>query len=220
MRKILPVVFLLLFGICSTAGAVPSINYNYAVMPDGNSFTSPYSNVIVETFDTTAIGSMPFGYSGNGAVVNGSTGINAAPFGVSQRDTTNYLTVPRNTTSSPDTMRVTIDFQQTYNYLGLWWGSVDSYNAIFFNNGSQVASYGGSDVAPPANGNQLIHLTNLYVNFLNLPAFDQVVLQSTSYAFEVDNLAVGNNPVPEPSTLLLFGAGLAGMSAYRMRKRA
>ncbi len=221
MKKILPAIFLLLFGMCSTAWAAPSINYGYALMPDGNSFTSPYSNVTVETFNSIAanVGLMPTGYSGNGSVVSGSTGTHAAPYGLNGPDLTNYLAVPY---SGSSLKSVTINFNTAYNYLGLWWGSVDGYNAIFFNNGSQVASYGGSDVAPPANGDQGNHLTNLYVNFLDLPSFNQVVLQSTSYALEIDNLAVGinpNHPVPEPSTLLLFGAGLAGISVYKLRKK-
>ena len=49
-------------------------------------------------------------------------------------------------------------------------------------------------------------------------SFDKVVLASTGMAFEVDNLAVGNQPVPEPATMLLFGMGLLGLAGMT-RKR-
>lgn len=135
---------------------------------------------------------------------------------MSGADTTPYLTVPSDKSSGS----AELSFGTTYNYFGLFWGSMDNYNSLSFYNGTNlVASYTGSDVANPnaANGNQSAPSTNSYVNFLDLPDFDKVRFTSTSYAFEVDNVAVGH-VVPVPGSLLLSGIGLAGLSRIRRRR--
>jgi hypothetical protein len=207
--------FLLLFGLCGVAGAT-IINYNWVSAPDNNGYTSPYSGVTVETFDDV---SLLWTWSGNYDVVTGSV-VNqyAAPFGQSAPNATMYVTVPEN-------IGVGIEAEAalggTYNYFGIWWGSVDTYNLLEFYNGSTlVASFTGSEVIYPsaANGDQTAHSTNLYVNFLDLPDFNSFKMTSTIYAFEADNIAVGNVSVPEPSTMLLLGSGLIGLAGYGRKK--
>ena len=95
---------------------------------------------------------------------------------------------------------------------------MDTYNTLTFYNGATlVASFTGSDITSPnlANGNQTAPSTNLYVNFLDLPNFDKFVMNSTQYAFEADNIAVGT--VPEPTTMLLLGLGLVGLVGARRK---
>ena len=201
-------------GMCGFASAY-TIGYDYA-LEGSNNYTSNYTGAIVETFDTTT---PLWNWTGSFNIVSGSvSGQYAAPFGVSSADSTYYVTVPTGQSSG----FADVSLGATYNYFGIWWGSVDDYNTLsFYKNGSEVASFGGSSIAPPADGNQVSNSTNLYVNLYDLPDFDAFRMTSTSYAFEADNIAVGTAPVPEPSTILLLGSGLLGLGWYgRKRKKA
>jgi len=201
---------MLLVGMCGFASAY-SVDYAYTA--DGNEFTSSYSGAIVENFE----GSLLWSWLGDGAILTGSSsGHYAAPFGVSTADTSYYLTVPYTNSNGS----ATASLGATYNYFGLWWGSVDDYNSIKFYDGNNlVETIGGLDITNPANGNQTAPSTNLYVNFYDLPDFDSFSLFSTNFAFEVDNIAVGTAPVPEPSTMLLLGSGLIGLFFYGRKRK-
>ena len=141
-------------------------------------------------------------------------------------DNTKYLVVPIAIQSITNNGTIRVNLGTTYNYFGLYWGSVDNYNTVsFLRNGSTVASFTGSQATSPsaANGNQTADISNTYVNFFDLPVFDSFQLKSVGRAFEVDNIAVGNTgaPVPEPGTMMLLGTGLLGLAGYgrkRMKK--
>jgi hypothetical protein len=183
---------------------------------NGNEFISPYSNVATETFDSTTLKWTWVPADGGVNFVNGSvSGQYAAPFGVSEADATKYVTVPKD--SSPGSVTVNLG-GGSYNYLGIWWGSVDDYNTIsFLKNGIVRESFTGSNTTSTPNGNQGAHSTNLYVNFLNLKEFDSFRMTSNGYAFEADNISVGHAPVPIPPALLLMGSGLLGLAGFKKR---
>lgn len=190
-------------------------------------------------FDSLALGSgggtaggLAISFSGDAAVVTGAvSGKYAAPFlsngngalfgtanGV---DTTRYLSTGIGT--------VTMEMVGSMNYLGLLWGSVDSYNSLqFFAGNTLLGTVTGSDVIASPNGNQGVNGT-VYVNITSDIAFNRVVALSNGYAFEFDNVAYtsagpgpggAGDPVSAPATLALFGAALAGLSFARRRSRA
>jgi hypothetical protein len=168
-----------------------------------------------------------------GVVQNSSSGLYAAPvlsngngalFGDADgADLSNYLTAGGTSTSFAQLV-----FPTSERYLGLLWGSVDSYNTItFYMGNSVVETFGGNAVSAAAgsgncaNGNQST-VGTCYVNINLSEAFDRVVMTSSNYAFEFDNVAFAASPlgVPEPGEIGLFllGLGLIG-SGYWFRKR-
>ncbi len=144
-------------------------------------------------------------------VVGNSPGQYSSPTG----DTSPFLTIsPSGSSSIPPnrggTGPVTINFSGvgggSMNYFGLYWGTIDSYNSIAFYRG---ATQIGSTIFGGTNG--LTAGSTVFVNFTftNAEAFDRVVLTSTTAAFETDNHAYREVPVP-PSFLGILLAGTIG----------
>ena len=134
-------------------------------------------------------------------------------------DATKYVSAPNPSSNGSGSYTATLP--QAYNYLGLFWGSVDTYNTlVLYNEGEEVVSFTGTFVANPsvANGNQSAPGENFYINFFGLPEFDGFALFSNGFAFEADNIAVAKLAVAEPSTMLLLGLGLVLLGGFG-RKR-
>lgn len=99
----------------------------------------------------------------------------------------------------------------TPDYLGLYWGSVDSYNNVDFYDGSTlVASFTGSNLLaldPTLDPG----VSSVFVNFFtNGNAVTSVVLSSNGENFESVNEAFSD--APESATLALMGIGLLGLA--------
>jgi hypothetical protein len=190
-------------------------------VPSFTTFTGTFTGAAVETFNTMAVGSGPtfnpaFGgvYLGPaGTVQNGSPpGVAAAPAG----DLTNYLAV---------TGSETILFTGSRNTFGLFWGSIDSWNAISFSGPGGVETYTFQNLPSPLTdgGSHTDPTQNAYVVFQNLPAFTSVTISSSQPAFELDNLEVNvpgiGSTVPETSTwmMMILGFFSLGFVAYRRK---
>jgi len=221
MKKIfvLFTVFLFALGIVGSVGAV-TISYEFSLSTDGT-LTTPYDWATVETFDAEPL---LWSWTGSGAIVQGSvSGKYAAPYNsdlMTAANTTKYVTVP-DPAGTTNTGSYTASLGGSYNYFGIFWGSVDTYNTLsFYKDDSFLLSFTGTDITTPnaANGNQSAPYTNLYVNFFDLPDFNKFTMSSTNFAFEADNIAVGVKPVPEPATMLLLGAGLLGLGGLGRKK--
>lgn len=102
------------------------------------------------------------------------------------------------------------------------WGSVDTFNSIEFLAGNTVlATFTGSDIFDPANGDQNNPNLNPVVLFNvtdgDISGLTSIRLSSSQNAFETDNFAI--NAVPEPATwaLMLLGFGAVGFTMRRRR---
>lgn len=146
------------------------------------------------------------------------------------QDSTHYLTSGLYNTEANGTPKgsVTLTFDSPQKYLGLLWGSVDSYNKLTFFSGStesgflELGSLKGDELHLSSTfpyGNQSSEGT-VYANIFSSEMFTKVVATSEgSYAFELDNVAA--SAVPEPTTMIAGALLLLpfGVSTFRMLRK-
>ena len=174
--------------------------------------TSQVAGTTTVDFNDHTCGAYP-ACSGQSAIVSGSvSGLYASPYGI----TDSYLTVGNGA--------ATLSLDGTYDYFGLYWGSIDAYNHLsFYLDDVLVDIFSGADLPPlVANGAQAAWSSNRYLNFFftDGDVFDRIVLRSDGYAFESDNHTVRAVSVPEPATFALMAAGLLGIGLGRRRRVA
>jgi len=238
----LPIMRKFLAPLCALAALVAWSNHAHAVVVTASSglFSAGNTNTnnditfdglaTLNTFANTSIqwGAAPASlggivFSGTAIIANNAAGTAAGISATPAGDTTNYMSILGGRSE-------TLTFSGTQNRFGLYWGSIDSYNSVAFYSGNSATPFltlfGNTLNAVPAlgfNGNQSSGLTNAYVTFTGL-SFDKIVLASSGYSFEFDNISYGSNlnnvgPVPEPSTWAMMLLGFAGIGfAYRRRR--
>ena len=215
-------------GLMATAASATTITASVGGVPSNAQAYENFDNVPLGAGTYTTSSGIIVSFEGGGhAVHNALSGQYAAPFlsggngshfgsQTDGADTSTYLATGAAGSS------VTLAFVGPTRYMGLLWGSVDTYNTLTFYNGTTlVGQFTGTDVTAAANGNQGADGT-FYVNINLSDSFTSVVATSSSYAFEFDNVAVSANPlkVPEPGTVGIFLLGLLLVgSAYRFKGR-
>jgi hypothetical protein len=198
--------------VTASVGSAPTgVNYvNFDNLPLTPGNTGGVSNGVTVTF------------SGDAEAVQGSvSGVYAAPylsggngtlFGDPNngQDATTYLTT--------GTGSVTLSMPGEENYIGLLWGSVDTFNTLSLYDGATlVGTVTGTDVTSNASGDQGVNGT-YYVNINSTESFNTVVATSSSNAFEFDNVAY-NGAVPEPSSFILGLVGIMGVVGLNQIRR-
>jgi hypothetical protein len=223
MKKASFLLAVMILAVASAANAY-TLSFDYSDVLGLPS--SPVAGAIVETFE----GPLQWTWLGSFTVLDGTTNQNSAPWNPisSAKETTKYVSVPSPGGLPPAEQRnVTVtNLGGDYNYFGIWWGSMDTYNKLELLFGTNVvATLTGENVADPnATGDQLLPATNRYVNIFleGVQKFDSFRMTSDNYAFEADNIALAAaetpNPIPEPVSMLLFGTGLVGIGGYLRRK--
>ena len=144
-------------------------------------------------------------------VSNSVSGQYAAPFG----DTTQFASV--GTLTAPATSTLLLS-GGSYNYVGLYWGSIDGYNSLTITDASgdhvvDAANY--ASVLTPPTGNQGAG-GSLYINIFSDSAITKLTFFSSQAAFEFDNLTVA--AVPEASTWAMMILGFLGLGFLGYRK--
>ena len=191
----------------------------------------------IETFDTenglggfTTLRESDVTYTGGGyGFAKGSV---SGAFATPANDLTYYFYTPEQGNNAPASVTVdNSDFlafspNLYIDYLGLYFGSIDTYNSLKFNLiGGNSFTITGTEILNKlggTSGNQGASSSNVYVNINFTPAeyFTSFTLETTGVALEIDNVVTHVSAVPEPSTLILFGAGLLGLVALGRKRFA
>jgi hypothetical protein len=190
--------------LCSTAASASVVNVTVTggqtslFAPTTYDFTfNPFSSVTPGT---------------NVLFTGSNSGQNAAPFG----DITQYASV--GTSSTPQTAVLMVS--SPANYLGLYWGSIDTYNDILITYTDNTTADVNSTIynqLSPSNGDQT-SAGSKYVNIFSDRNIKSIAFSSSQKAFEFDNVSIA--AVPEASTWAMMVLGFLGLGFLGYRKSA
>lgn len=172
---------------------------------------STQAGAVNTTFDSTTPGFV-FSPTTSGIATGSTVNLRAAP----TADTTAYAWV---TTGGS----IVDTFAAPVSYLGLYWGSPDTYNTLIITdvNGVATSYIPGSGLLAGLTANQS---TAQYVNFFDTgAAWASVTFLSSTAAFEFDNvatIAATTTATPEPASIALLAGGLLVVGIKRRRKAA
>lgn len=142
-----------------------------------------------------------FTFTGNSGIVTGSeTNSYAAP----TADTTAYAFVGAGGL-------ITYNPGNSFTYLGLYWGSPDTYNTLTL---TYVDGTTAVVTLPAADYNSS---SAVYANITDTNPIKSASFASSLAAFEFDN--VSSNAAPEPASLALIAGGLLAIGAGAIRRR-
>jgi hypothetical protein len=168
---------------------------------------TPYGDSVPTAPQPTAFTDGGGAWSGGGIVMNngggGSEGLYATPYS----DGTNYMAVLSGQSE-------TVVYGKTYSELGLYWGSIDTYNVITLFNGANSVVV---SVPPVSDGDQFASDSNRYFVVSGFD-FNKVVFGSSQNSFEFDNVAVAGAPEPSTWAMMLLGFAGLGFAGYRKAK--
>lgn len=205
--------------------------------PNGG-FTSLNPNTVANGGDLTITNGAGQGMG----IRKGTTGFAAAPggdCGTAPCNQTYYAYGPGQGGAMPTSVRV--DYSNLLgaygpgygiDYLGVFYGSIDTYNGMrFYNGNTLIAGSGllsdgiltGTEILAALSGqsgNQTSPNSNVYVNLSFLPGeqFTAFDFYTTGVAIEIDNVVTHIGQVPEPASMALVGLGLLGLAGMRRRK--
>jgi hypothetical protein len=132
-------------------------------------------------------------------------------------DSGNYLSTGLGT--------ITISFTKNQDALAGLWGSIDTGNLLtLLESGTPVGSVTGTQVQTAASG----FVGNgfqgpggsAYVAINSTLPFNEIELTSSVVSFEINGIVGSTSPIgdPEPTSLMLLGAGLVGLCLIRRRR--
>lgn len=187
------------------------------------------TDVTLLNFDSSPLPSgITLSLTGGAEEVTGSvSGQYAAPY-FSNGDGLAFGDGPAN---GPDTSQyvavlaggqATLSFATPQSYIGLLWGSVDTYNTLVMLNGTTVVGeLTGSQITADDNGDQGADGT-LYVNIDSSTPFTSVEFLSSQNSFEFDDVAASTDqqPIPEPASLALVGAAIFCFGLLNRRRKS
>jgi hypothetical protein len=182
---------------------------------------------------TFSTGGETISFSGGSGLTNGSgvyTGNSnpggrfSSPFGDSN-SRSKYLVAGAENDDGHGAGTVTITFATAQTTLNLLWGSVDFSGQNTLSIALDGFTITGQDIN---NASSLIHNSDsgdddVYVSITNLSPFTTVTFsdlsENNAFEFVPGAPVTTTTPVPEPVTMTMFAAGLAGMATIRRRRK-